>query len=53
MEENRPLDTGDEQERDGDVPVLRKQCDGAQHKQGRSCPNLFHRENCLVSPATP
>ena len=43
MEENRPLDTGDEQERDDDEPVLRKQSDGAQHEQGGSGPNLFHR----------
>ena len=41
VEENRPLDTGDEKQRDDDKPVLREQCDGAQHEQGRSCPNLF------------
>lgn len=47
MEENRPLATGDEKERDDDKPVVREQCDGAQHEQGRSGPNLF--EEYIVS----
>lgn len=48
MEENCPLDTGDEQERDDDEPVLRKQSDGAQHEQGGSGPNLCRRMHLSV-----
>lgn len=50
MEENRPLDTGDEKQRDDDKPVLREQCDGAQHEQGRSRANLFAEYIVSVRP---